>query len=111
MRRCARPRTCRSRPSRRRSGGRRPWRATTVPIDLIAPGEVWGDRVNEIDLRVAKILRFGRTRTNVGIDIFNLINSNAILTYNQTFTPGGAWLAPQAVLSPRFFKISAQIDF
>ena len=77
----------------------------------MAPGEVWGDRVNEIDLRVAKILRFGRTRTNVGIDIFNLINPNAILTYNQTFTPGGAWLAPQSVLTPRFLKISAQIDF
>jgi hypothetical protein len=84
---------------------------TTVPIDLVAPGQVWGDRVNEIDLRVAKILRFGRTRTNVGIDIFNLINSNAVLTYNQTYSPTGPWLAPQSVLSPRFFKVSAQIDF
>ena len=83
----------------------------TIPIDLIAPGEQWGDRVNEIDLRFAKILRFGGTRTHVGIDIFNLLNSDAILTYNQTFTPGGAWLAPQAVLTPRFVKVSAQIDF
>jgi hypothetical protein len=84
---------------------------TTVPIDLIAPGEVWGDRVNEIDLRVGKNLRFGRWRTNVGVDIFNLINSNAVLTYNQTFAPGGAWLIPQSVLTPRFLKLSAQIDF
>jgi hypothetical protein len=84
---------------------------TTVPIDLVAPGQVWGDRVNEVDLRIAKNLKFSRMRTNVGIDIFNLINSNAVLTYNQTFTPGGTWLAPQAVLSPRFFKVSAQIDF
>jgi hypothetical protein len=56
---------------------------TTVPIDLVAPGQVWGDRVNEVALRFAKILRFGRTRANVGIDIFNVMNSNAILTYNQ----------------------------
>ena len=84
---------------------------TTVPIDLVAPGDVWGDRVNEIDVRVAKNLRFKRMRTNVGIDIFNLINSNAVLTYNQTFIQGGTWLAPQAVMSPRFFKVSAQIDF
>ncbi len=83
----------------------------TIPIDLIAPGEQWGDRVNEIDLRFAKIFRFGRTRTHVGIDIFNLLNSDAILTYNQTFTPGGSWLAPQSVLTPRFVKVSAQIDF
>ena len=64
-----------------------------MPINLVAPGQVWGDRVNELDLRFAKILRFGRTRTNVGVDIFNVLNSDAILTYNQTFTPGGAgWL-------------------
>src|SRR4029453_10908081 len=60
---------------------------TTIPIDLVAPGQVWGDRVNEIDVRIAKVLRFGRTKSTVGIDIFNLINSNAVLTYNQTFIP------------------------
>ena len=48
--------------------------------------------MNEIDLRFAKILRFGGTRTHVGIDIFNLFNSDAILTYNQTLLATGAWL-------------------
>jgi hypothetical protein len=84
---------------------------TTVPIDLVAPGDVWGDRVNEVDLRVAKILKFGRTRTNVGVDMFNLINSSAVLTYNQTYAVNGPWLAPQSIITPRFFKVSAQIDF
>ncbi|MEP7306926.1 MAG: carboxypeptidase regulatory-like domain-containing protein [Acidobacteriota bacterium] len=86
--------------------------ATTLGINLVAPGQVWGDRVNEIDLRFAKILRFGRVRSNVGIDVFNIMNRAAVLTYNQTFNPGVAgWLAPQSVLTPRFVKISAQIDF
>jgi len=83
----------------------------TIAVDLVAPGEVWGDRVNEIDLRIAKIVRFGGTRTHVGIDIFNILNSDAILTYNQTFQLNGPWLAPQSVLTPRFVKVSAQIDF
>lgn len=83
----------------------------TVPIDLVAPGDVWGDRVNEIDLRVAKILKFGRTRTNVGVEMFNLINSSSVLTYNQTYAVNGPWLAPQSIITPRFFKVSAQIDF
>jgi hypothetical protein len=84
---------------------------TTAAVNLVAPGQVWGDRVNEVDLRLAKILKFGRTRTNVGIDIYNILNQAAVLTYNQTFVPNGAWLAPQSVLTPRFVKISAQIDF
>jgi hypothetical protein len=84
---------------------------STIPIDLLAPGQKWGDRVNELDLRIAKVLRFGRTRTTAGIDVYNLTNSNAVLTYNQTFVPGGTWLQPLSVLTPRFLKLSAQIDF
>jgi len=77
---------------------------------------LYGDRVNEIDMRFAKILRFGRTRTNVGFDIYNILNSAPVLTYNQAFNPNvltgsSAWLAPQSTLQPRFFKFSAQIDF
>jgi len=89
---------------------------TTVPITLVKPGEVWGDRVNALDLRFAKILRFGHARYNVGIDIINATNSDAILTYNQNYnptpaTPAQRWLAPTSVLTPRFFKVGAQIDF
>jgi hypothetical protein len=89
---------------------------TTVPINLVAPGQVWGDRVNAVDLRFAKILRFGRTRNTVGLDFYNITNSGAILTYNQTFNPTAttgsqAWLAPLSVLTPRFMKIGVQIDF
>jgi hypothetical protein len=89
---------------------------TTVPINLVAPGQVWGDRVNALDMRFAKIVRLGRTRNTIGIDIYNVTNSAAILTYNQTFNPAAttgsqAWLAPTSVLTPRFFKIGVQIDF
>jgi len=77
----------------------------------VAPGQVWGDRVNELDLRIAKILRYGRTRTSVGIDIYNALNSNAILTYNQAFVPNGTWLAPTSVLTPRFAKFSTTFEF
>ena len=63
--------------------------APNVTVNLLEPGEVWGDRVNAIDLRLAKILRFGRTRTNVGVDIYNMFNSSAVLNYNQAYNPVG----------------------
>ena len=90
--------------------------AATTQINLVAPGQVWGDRVNALDLRFAKILRFGRTRNTIGLDIYNVTNSAAILTYNQSFNPAAttgsqAWLAPTSVLTPRFVKIGVQIDF
>jgi hypothetical protein len=72
---------------------------------------MFGDRINQFDMRFAKILRFGRTRANVGVDLYNVANAAPVLSYNQTFVPNGAWLAPTSVLQPRFVKFSAQIDF
>ena len=69
--------------------------APNVTVNLIEPGTLYGDRVNEFDVRLAKILKFGRTRTNVGIDFYNILNSAAVLSYNQNFNttvlsgPGG----------------------
>jgi hypothetical protein len=85
--------------------------APNATINLIEPGTMYGDRVNEIDLRFAKLLRFGRTRTNVGFDVYNILNSASVLTYNQAFIPNGNWLIPNSVLQPRFWKFSVQVDF
>ena len=83
--------------------------STTVTVNLIEPGTLYGDRVNQFDLRIGKILRFGGARANLAVDIYNLFNSNPVLTYNESFT--STWLRPNSVLQPRFAKVSAQIDF
>jgi hypothetical protein len=92
--------------------------APSVTVNVVEPGTLYGDRVNEFDVRLAKILRFGRTRTNIGFDIYNILNSSAVLSYNQAFSPtigagagAAAWLSPTAVLQPRFLKFSVQFDF
>jgi hypothetical protein len=85
---------------------------STITVNLIEPGTLYGNRINQFDVRFAKILRFGRTRTNVGFDIYNVANSAPILSYAQTFVlTNDAWLRPTSVLQPRFVKFSAQIDF
>jgi hypothetical protein len=86
--------------------------APSATINLIDPGTLYGDRVNELDMRVAKNIRFGRWRTNLGVDIYNVFNSAAVLSYNQAFSPTTTtWLTPTSVLQARFVKVSAQIDF
>ena len=70
-----------------------------------------GERVNQLDFRVGKILRFGRQRATISADLFNALNSDAILTFNQAFTPGGNWNVPTGVLTARTTKITVQWDF
>jgi hypothetical protein len=88
--------------------------STTAVVNLIEPGTLYGDRVNQFDFRLAKILRFGGKRTNLGLDVYNVFNANPVLTYSPSFVPNEAvntWLRPNSVLTPRFAKISVQFDF
>jgi hypothetical protein len=85
--------------------------APNVTVNLVKPGTMYGDRVNEIDMRFGKIVRIGRTRTDIGFDVYNILNAAPALTYNASYSPTGSWLIPTSVLQPRFWKFSAQIDF
>jgi len=85
--------------------------ATNVTVSLVEPGSLYGDRINQLDLRFAKVFTSGRSRTTVGVDIYNVVNSSAVLTYNNTFVPGGPWLQPLTVLTPRLLKITAALDW
>ena len=48
---------------------------TSETVNILMPGEIYGDRVNNLDMRFAKVLRFAGTRANVGVDFYNLTNA------------------------------------
>jgi hypothetical protein len=85
--------------------------ASVVSVNLIPPATLWGARQNNIDMRIAKIIRFGTTRTQVGVDIFNVLNADTVTLYNFGFVAGGSWLTPTAITPARYARISAQVDF
>ena len=83
--------------------------AANVTVKWFDPGQMFRDRITELDLHVGKVLRFGRTRTNVGVDVFNALNSSVVQNSNATF--GTNWLRPTLVMPARFVKVSMQLDF
>jgi hypothetical protein len=72
---------------------------------------MYGARINQFDVRVAKTLKYRRARASVAAEIYNVANSSAVLTYNNTFVPGGTWLQPLTILTPRFVKLAMEILF
>jgi hypothetical protein len=82
-------------------------------VNLLLPGELYGDYVRQVDLRVGKILRFGRTRSLVAVDIYNLFNANPGLTYQEAFvgSAGATWYNPLTLLMPRFVRFNVTVDF
>ncbi|HEY6509618.1 MAG TPA: carboxypeptidase regulatory-like domain-containing protein [Vicinamibacterales bacterium] len=86
--------------------------ASQVTLDLARLGDVYPSRINNVDMRVAKIVRFGRFRANVGFDLYNLFNANTGTAFNQNFgTNGATWLRPNAILNPRYARFNATVDF
>jgi hypothetical protein len=85
--------------------------AANVTVNLVEPGTMYGDRINQLDLRVAKGFRPGRSRLTVAAEVYNALNSSAVLTVNPAFVPGGRWLQPLTILTPRFIKFTAEVEF
>jgi hypothetical protein len=84
-------------------------------VNLLNPGQLYSvERTNLVDMRFAKIFRFAGRRTDVGIDLYNLFNSNVTAAYQQTYeyaTNGAAWLRPTAIVPPRLARFHVTFNF
>jgi len=86
---------------------------TNQTLNLVAPGTLYGERLNQLDLRVAKILKGGRSRTSVNFDLYNAFNASTVLAESATWSNAteSGWRVPTTVVTARFAKFSIQLDF
>jgi hypothetical protein len=90
----------------------RPFTNAQANVNLIEPGSLYGDRLNQIDLRLTKIVNVGRGRLDLNVDFYNAFNSDAIITESGSFAVAPvAWRQPLTVIQPRFVKFAARWDF
>ena len=83
-------------------------------VNLLIPGQLYGDRITQVDMRFAKVLKFGGRRADIGIDLYNLFNTDTASTYQETFdyaTNGATYMRPTSVVSPRFARINLTFNF
>jgi hypothetical protein len=81
----------------------------TTNVAIIPPQTDYYQRLSQLDLRFGKLLRFGSTRSNLSLDVYNLFNQATIS--GASFLYNTQWLAPTAVVAPRLFKASLTFDF
>lgn len=84
-------------------------RTQSVTVPLIHPGSKYLDRWTQIDLSLRKIFSFGTHRIEGALDMFNFLNSNVVLTQNQSFGP--QLDQPSSILQPRLLRVSMQWKF
>jgi hypothetical protein len=84
----------------------------TASVNLIAPGTVFGPRVNQVDARFSRAFSYRALKVKGLVDLYNLTNNNVVLLWNNTYgTTGSSWLVPSQILGGRMLKLGAQVDF
>ncbi len=88
-----------------------------MTVQILNPLTTYLDRRNLLDMRFGKVFRMKQTgRAVVSFDLFNLLNSNALVSVNQTSNLGASgglasYLRPTEIVNARLGKISVNFDF
>jgi len=83
-------------------------------VNLLTTGQLYGDRITQVDMRFAKVLKFGTRRADIGIDLYNLFNTNTGNTCQEAYdfaTNGATYMRPTSVIAPRFARINLTVNF
>ena len=98
--------------------GRLPANATaagTTTVNMLGPGTLYPlERRTQLDMRFAKIFRLGRSRYDVGVDLYNMLNTNAATDFETTYellSNGAEWLKPEAIMAPRIARFNVTVTF
>lgn len=83
---------------------------SSASISLIQPESVFEGRINQVDMRLTKLVHIGDKMTVKGIfDLANIFNGSAIEVENLTY--GTKWRTPTQILDPRMAKFGAEFNF
>jgi hypothetical protein len=86
--------------------------AANMTVNIVEPGSLYVERLNQLDMRIGKVVRYGRTRSTINLDMYNALNSDAIREINRAYASWiGSGMRPSGVLLARFFKVSATFDY
>ena len=65
--------------------------------------------MNLVDLRIAKTFRFGTTRFEPTLDLYNIFNNNAVT--NAVQTVGTSLGRPSIIVMGRLLRVGGRITF
>jgi Carboxypeptidase regulatory-like domain len=81
----------------------------TATVQLIPNGTLYGDRLNQVDFRLAKTFTVAQGRLQAVFDLYNLFNDNPVISMNNTY--GSAWQRPTVIQVGRLAKFGFQYTF
>jgi hypothetical protein len=82
---------------------------SSLTVALVPGASVQVERITQLDLKIAKTFRLGRVSLLPTLEVFNVNNSDAIISYQSTNILSGAYLAPNSIMQPRMVGVGATV--
>jgi len=83
--------------------------AANLNIPLVAPGTDFGERVNQLDVSLAKWFQMGKTRVQGQLDFFNALNRSSVTAVRSLNYLTSAYMQPSTVLQGRIIRVATQL--
>jgi hypothetical protein len=84
---------------------------SSLSVPLVAPMTEYGDRINQLDVNVAKTFKIRQFSVQPKIDFFNLLNRAPVTNVLGLNYGTAAYKQPSVVLNPRTFQLGAVVRF
>jgi hypothetical protein len=77
----------------------------TLNVQLVDADTIFSERITQLDLKLTKTFRTGRVSISPTVEMFNVINSDAIVSYVTTNVLNAAYLRPNSILQGRMLGV------
>jgi len=84
---------------------------TTLTVALHPPQAFFNERITQFDIKVSKTFKFNRVSVLPTFEMFNVNNSDAIISYQSMSILSAQYLAPNSIMQPRMIGIGAQVKW
>jgi hypothetical protein len=81
----------------------------TFTLQLVDQDTLYTERINQLDLKVQKTFQYGRVRVSPVLEVFNTLNSDAVVSYVSTNVLNTAYQRPNSILQGRMFGVGATV--
>jgi carboxypeptidase family protein len=85
--------------------------AANLSVPLVAPGTEYADRVNQLDVSLAKWFQVGKYRLQGQFDMFNALNLSSVLSVRSSNYLTASYNQPSSVLQGRILRVATQLKW
>jgi hypothetical protein len=81
----------------------------TLTVQLVDQDTTYTERINQLDLKISKTFKAGRVTILPTLEVFNLNNSDAVVSYVSTNVLATSYLRPNSIVQGRIIGIGTGV--